>query len=44
MAEAALIRLSTPPPPPGRERPRGWVYALGGVVLGAALVALGTLL
>ncbi|MCB1369463.1 MAG: 2-polyprenylphenol 6-hydroxylase [Rhodobacteraceae bacterium] len=44
MAEAALIRASAPPPPPDRRRPPGWVYGLGGAMVGAALVALGVLL
>ena len=44
LAEAALIRANAPPPPPERRGPPGWVYGLGGAVLGAALVALGTLL
>lgn len=44
MAEAALIRASTPPPPPERRRLAGWVYGLGGALVGAALVALGSLL
>jgi ubiquinone biosynthesis protein len=44
MAEAVLIRASTPRERPGRRRPPGWAYALGGVVIGAGLVALGTLL
>jgi len=44
MAEAALIRASAPPPPPDRRRPPGWVYGLGGAMVGAALVALGALL
>ncbi|MCB1401416.1 MAG: 2-polyprenylphenol 6-hydroxylase, partial [Rhodobacteraceae bacterium] len=39
MAEAALIRASAPPPPPDRRRPPGWVYGLGGAMVGAALVA-----
>lgn len=44
MAEAALIRANAgPPPPPPRKLP-GWVYGLGGAVVGAALVALGSLL
>jgi len=44
LAEAALARTNAPPPPPERRRPPGWAYALGGAVLGAALVALGSLL
>jgi ubiquinone biosynthesis protein len=44
IAEAALIRASTRPPAPVRRRFPGWVYGLGGVLVGAALVALGTLL
>ncbi|HET9067645.1 MAG TPA: 2-polyprenylphenol 6-hydroxylase [Amaricoccus sp.] len=44
LAEAALARTNAPPPPPERRRPPGWLYALGGTILGAALVALGSLL
>ena len=44
LAEAALIRANTPPPPAERRALPAWAYALGGAVLGAALVALGTLL
>ena len=33
-----------PPPPAKRRALPAWAYALGGAVLGAALVALGTLL
>jgi ubiquinone biosynthesis protein len=43
-AEAALVRASAPPPLPERRRPPGWVYGLGGALVGGALVALGTLL
>ncbi len=43
MAEAALIRANAGPPPPPRKLP-GWVYGLGGALVGAALVAVGTLL
>ena len=43
-AEAALVRASAPPPPPGPRPLSGWVYGLGGALVGAALVALGTLL
>ena len=42
MAEALLIRVNSPPPPPPRRLAPGWAYALGGALLGAALVALGT--
>ena len=41
MAEALLIRANGPPPPPPRRVTPGWVYALGGALVGAALVALG---
>jgi ubiquinone biosynthesis protein len=44
MARRALIDRHTPPPPPERRRPPGWVYGLGGAAVGAALVALGSLL
>jgi ubiquinone biosynthesis protein len=44
LAEAALIRANTPPPPAKRRAPPAWTYALAGAVLGAALVALGALL
>ncbi len=44
LAEAALIRANTPPPPPEREGFPGWAYGLGGALLGAALVALGSLI
>jgi ubiquinone biosynthesis protein len=43
-AEAVLVRASAPPPPPPRRRPPGWVYGLGGALVGGALVALGSLL
>ena len=42
MAEAALIRANAPPPPRRAAPPPGWAYALGGALVGAALVALGT--
>ena len=41
MAEALLIRANGPPPAPPRRVTPGWVYALGGALAGAALVALG---
>ena len=44
MAEAALAKTNAPPPPPERQRPPGWVYALGGALVGAGLVVLGSLL
>ncbi len=44
LVEAALIRANGPAPEPERKRPPGWVYGFGGVILGAALVALGSLL
>ncbi len=44
MAERALIGLNAPPPPPERRRFPGWVYGLLGAAVGAALVALGTML
>ncbi|MBP7242674.1 2-polyprenylphenol 6-hydroxylase [Amaricoccus sp.] len=44
MTEAALVRLNAAPPPPEPRRTPGWVYGLAGALLGAALVALGTLL
>ena len=44
LAEAALIRANTPPTPREREGFPGWAYGLGGALLGAALVALGSLL
>ena len=44
LAEAALIRANSPPPPPSAAGLPGWVYGLGGALVGAALVALGSLL
>ncbi len=44
VAEAALIRAGGPEPQPERRRPPGWVYGLGGALLGAALVSLGALI
>ena len=44
MAEAALIRANVREPEPKRRRLPGWAWGLGGVLAGAALVALGTLL
>jgi len=44
VAERMLIGLNAPPPPPERRRFPGWVYGLTGVVVGAALVALGAML
>jgi ubiquinone biosynthesis protein len=44
IAEAALIRANAPPAPVRLRRVPSWGYALGGVILGAALVALGSLL
>jgi len=44
MAEAALIRANTPTPPPARTGLPAWAWALGGTVLGGALVALGSAL
>lgn len=44
MAEAALIRASAPAPEPQGRRVPGWAWALGGAIVGAGLVALGSLL
>jgi ubiquinone biosynthesis protein len=44
MAETALIRASTEPEPPSRQRVPGWVWGLVGATVGAALVGLGSLL
>jgi hypothetical protein len=44
MAETALIRASTEPEPPSRQRVPGWVWGLVGAAVGAALVGLGSLL
>jgi ubiquinone biosynthesis protein len=44
MAEAVLIGASTPPAEAGGRRRPAWVFALGGTVLGAALVGLGVLI
>jgi ubiquinone biosynthesis protein len=44
MAEAALVRASSPPPLPPRPALPAWAWGIGGAVLGAALVALGSLL
>jgi ubiquinone biosynthesis protein len=44
LAEGLLIRANAPEPPPPRPGPPPWAYALGGVVVGAALVALGAML
>jgi ubiquinone biosynthesis protein len=44
MAEAALIRANAPEPLPERRPLPAWAYGLGGALVGAALVALGTLL
>jgi ubiquinone biosynthesis protein len=44
MAEAALIRASTPPPERDERRLPGWAWALAGTAVGAVLVAAGTLL
>ena len=44
MAEAALIRANVREPEPKGRRLPGWAWGLGGVLAGAALVALGTLL
>lgn len=44
MAETALTRLNAPPPEPAPRRFPGWACGLAGVLLGAALVALGSLL
>ena len=44
LAEEALIRASTPPPPPPPRGLPAWAWGLGGAALGAALVALGTML
>ncbi len=44
LAEAALERANAPPPPPERRRPPGWLYALGGAIVGAGLVVLGAML
>ena len=44
MAEAALIRANTPEPAERRRALPPWAAAVAGLLLGAALVALGTLL
>ena len=44
MAEAALIRANTPAPAPARAAVPAWAWALGGTLLGGALVALGSAL
>jgi ubiquinone biosynthesis protein len=44
MAEAALVRASAPAAPPQPGGLPAWAYALGGALVGAALVALGSLL
>ncbi len=44
MAEAALIRASGPLPELPVRRLPGWVWGVGGALVGAALVALGSLL
>jgi ubiquinone biosynthesis protein len=44
LAEALVMEAHRPAPPPrGRPTPR-WFWGLGGMAVGAALVALGTLL
>lgn len=42
MAEALLVQVNTPQAPATRRAAPGWAYALGGALVGAALVALGT--
>jgi ubiquinone biosynthesis protein len=44
LAEGLLIRANAPEPPPERPGPPPWAYALGGAVVGAALVVLGAML
>jgi ubiquinone biosynthesis protein len=44
MARRTLIERHDRPIVIERRRPPGWIYGLGGAALGAALVALGTLL
>ncbi len=44
LAEQALIRANAPREPASRRRYPGWAYGLGGALVGAALVSLGTLL
>ena len=44
MAEAALIRANTPAPPSAGAAVPAWAWALGGTLLGGALVALGSAL
>ena len=44
IAEAALIRANAPEPVPERAGPPRWAYALGGAVIGGALVAIGAML
>lgn len=44
MAEAALIRANAAPEPQRRAGPPAWAVGLGGAVVGAGLVALGSLL
>ena len=43
MAEAAADPRQRRPAAAERKRPPAWIYALGGIAVGAALVALGTL-
>jgi ubiquinone biosynthesis protein len=44
LAEAALVQVNTPSPKNAARAIPGWAWGLGGVVLGAGLVALGALL
>lgn len=44
LAETALIRANQPAPEPERRHYPGWVYGLGGALVGAGLMALGSLL
>jgi ubiquinone biosynthesis protein len=44
LAEAALIRMNTPAPERRHRALPAWAWGLGGAVVGAALVTLGTLL
>ena len=38
------MRANSPPPPPEPRVPPRWLYALGGALLAAALIVIGSLL